>query len=85
MLAENNLAEEIQLRIQNEMAWMEDMHTKEMDILQTNMGLIQDKYTLQSGRAASKTKLLETTIEHMHAKTEMSEVRMRDAKTMPSK
>ena len=33
MLAENNLAEEIQLRIQNEMAWMEDMHTKEMDIL----------------------------------------------------
>ena len=41
------------------------------------MGLIQDRYALPSGRAASKIMQMEATIEHMQAKTEMLEERIR--------
>ena len=39
--------------------------------LETNMGLIQDYYALQSGCVASTIKQLEATIEQMWTKTEM--------------
>ena len=55
------------------MAQMEEIYMKELDILRTNMDIIQDRYALQSGHAASKITQLETTIEHMRAKTKMSE------------
>ena len=73
MMAENKLAEEIQFRLRCEMDRMQEQYTKELDILHTNMDLIHNHYTLQSGRVANTIKQLETTIEHMRAKTEMSE------------
>ena len=63
--------------MEKEMAGMEELHDKELKFLQTNMGLIQNRYVVQSGRAAIKIKQLKDTIQEMHVKTEMSTERIK--------
>ena len=46
LVAEQQLAEELQLRMEKEMVQIEVLHDKELKILQTNMGLIQDHYVV---------------------------------------
>ena len=44
LIDERKLAEEIQSWMWQELARMEELHEKELKILQTNMGLIQDPF-----------------------------------------
>ena len=56
------LAKEVQVHVQKEMARMEELHDKELKNVQTNMELIEDRNTVQFERTASKIKQLEDTI-----------------------
>ena len=59
MTVDRQVAKEIQLGMQMEMVWTEELHENEMKILHNNMGLIQAQYEVNSATTARKIKQLE--------------------------